>query len=169
MAFVNQRKPDFQPIFDVVNLQSPFSMPPGASLNRYAVIKPKTQIGRNVLVAQRAYIENSWMGDGANAQENCYILHSRLNGHNVTAHGAKIIHADLGKKVFVGFNSFLQGTADHRLAIGANSIVMPHTIIDLAGPVRFRPTTWCGGSSAASRMWPPTACPSPRWPPSPGS
>jgi 6-pyruvoyltetrahydropterin/6-carboxytetrahydropterin synthase len=38
--------------------------------------------GRNVLVAQRAYIENSWMGDGANAQENCYILHSRLHGHN---------------------------------------------------------------------------------------
>ncbi len=137
MAFVNQRKPDFQPIFDVVNLQSPFSMPPGASLNRYAVIKPKTQIGRNVLVAQRAYIENSWMGDGANAQENCYILHSRLHGHNVTAHGAKIIHADLGKKVFVGFNSFLQGTADHRLAIGAGSIVMPHTIIDLTGPVEI--------------------------------
>ncbi|MBR9982276.1 MAG: transferase [Desulfatitalea sp.] len=135
MDFVEQRKEDFQRIFDVVNLESPFSIPEGASLNRYAVIRPKTQIGNNVLVAQRAYIENSWMGNGANAQENCYILHSRLNGHNVTAHGAKIIHAELGEKVFVGFNSFLQGTSEHRLSIGAGSIVMPHTIVDLAGPV----------------------------------
>lgn len=137
MAFIDRRKEDYQRIFDVVNLESPFAMPPGASLNRYAVIKPKTQIGRNVLVAQRAYIENSWLGDGANAQENCYILHSRLNGNNVTAHGAKIIHAELGPKVFVGFNSFLQGTTEYRLSIGADSIVMPHTIIDLAGAVEI--------------------------------
>ncbi|MCU0560776.1 MAG: transferase [Desulfobacterales bacterium] len=137
MEFIDRRKADYQRIFDVVKLQTPFSMPPGASFNRYAVIKPKTQIGRNVLVAQRAYIENSWLGDGANAQENCYILHSRLNGNNVTAHGAKIIHADLGPKVFVGFNSFLQGSADHRLAIGPGCIVMPHTIIDLEAAVHI--------------------------------
>lgn len=135
MDFVEGRKEDFQRIFDVVNLESFPNVPEGASVNRYAVIKPKTQFNNNVLVAQRAYIENSWMGIGANAQENCYILHSRLSGYNVTAHGAKIIHAELGEKVFVGFNSFLQGTPEHRLTIGANSIVMPHTIIDLSESV----------------------------------
>jgi carbonic anhydrase/acetyltransferase-like protein (isoleucine patch superfamily) len=139
MVFVDQRKKDFQRVFEVVNLASPISIPDGASLNRYAVIKPKTQIGDNVLVAQRAYIENTWMGSGANAQENCYILHSRLSGKNVTAHGAKIIHAQLGDKVFVGFNAFLQGSAQAPLSIGANSIVMPHTIIDLAEPVTIEP------------------------------
>lgn len=139
MAFVEQRKAEFQRIFEVVNLESPFNIPEGASLNRYAVIQPKTQIAKNVLVAQRAYIENSWLGQGANAQENCYILHSRLAGCNVTAHGAKIIHADLGEKVFVGFNSFLQGSEAHRLTIGADSIVMPHTIIDLTEPVTIAP------------------------------
>ena len=145
MEFVDQRKGEFQRIFDVVNLESPFSMPEGASLNRYAVIKPKTQINRNVLVAQRAYIENTWMGSGANAQENCFILHSRLDGNNVTAHGAKIIHAELDNKVFVGFNAFLQGAADAPLSIGENSIVMPHTIIDLTEPVHITPESLVWG------------------------
>ncbi len=133
--FVENRKDDFRRVFDVVNLETPSSIPSGASLNRYAVIKPKTQIGQNVLVAQRAYIENSWMGNGANAQENCYIIDSRLSGNNVTAHGAKIIGAELGEKVFVGFNSFLQGSKEFALRIGENSIIMPHTIIDLTEPV----------------------------------
>ena len=133
--FVENRKDDFRRVFDVVNLETPSSIPSGASLNRYAVIKPKTQIGQNVLVAQRAYVENSWMGSGANAQENCYIIDSRLSGNNVTAHGAKIIGAELGEKVFVGFNSFLQGSKEFALRIGENSIVMPHTIIDLTEPV----------------------------------
>jgi carbonic anhydrase/acetyltransferase-like protein (isoleucine patch superfamily) len=137
MTFVDQRKGEFQRIFDVVNLKSPFAFAQGSSLNRYAVIKPKTQISQNVLVAQRAYIENTWMGSGANAQENCYILHSRLHGNNVTAHGAKIIHAELENKVFVGFNSFLQGAVDAPLHIGEKSIVMPHTIVDLAEPVHI--------------------------------
>ncbi len=139
MAFVDQRKADFQRIFDVVNLERPFSIPEGASVNRYAVIKPKTRISRNVLVAQRAYIENTFMGSGANAQENCYIINSVLSGNNVTAHGAKIIHSELGDKVFVGFNSFLQGTEDAPLGIGEKSIVMPHTIIDLAERVEIPP------------------------------
>jgi carbonic anhydrase/acetyltransferase-like protein (isoleucine patch superfamily) len=133
--FVENRKDDFRRVFDVVKLETPSSIPSGASLNRYALIKPKTQIGQNVLVAQRAYIENSWMGNGANAQENCYIIDSRLSGNNVTAHGAKIIGAELGEKVFVGFNSFLQGSKDAGLSIGENSIIMPHTIIDLTEPV----------------------------------
>ncbi len=137
IEFVESRKEDFRRVFDVVELKTPRSIPSGASLNRYAVIKPKTQINQNVLVAQRAYIENSWMGNGANAQENCYIIDSRLSGNNVTAHGAKIIGAELGTKVFVGFNSFLRGNKNAALSIGQNSIVMPHTIIDLIEPVNI--------------------------------
>ena len=137
MDFVEQRKEDFSRLFDVVMLETPSSIPSGASLSRYALIKPKTQIHQNVLVAQRAYVENSFMGDGANAQENCYIVDSRLSGYNVTAHGAKIIGAELGQKVFVGFNSFLRGNKNAPLRIGENSIVMPHTIIDLTEPVEI--------------------------------
>lgn len=132
MAFVNQRKADFQRVFDVVNLESPVFIPEGASLNRYAVIKPKTRIGNNVLIAQRAYIENASIGKGSNAQENSYIIDSMLRGNNVAAHGAKIINSELGDKVFVGFNSFLQGAEDGPLEIGEKSIIMPHTIIDLS-------------------------------------
>ena len=93
------------------------AVPRGASLNRYALVKGESHISENVLVAQRAYLENAWLGKGANAQENCYIINSRLEGNNVTAHGGKIIHANLGKNVFVGFNSFLRGTADLPLEI----------------------------------------------------
>ncbi|MFZ1984445.1 MAG: transferase, partial [Desulfatitalea sp.] len=74
-------------------------------------------------------------GKGANAQENCYIINSRLEGNNVTAHGAKIIEADLGKNVFVGFNSFLRGRPACRITIGPESIIMPHTIIDIKQPL----------------------------------
>lgn len=133
--FVEERKEDFQRIFDVVNLESFGTIPASASLSRYAVIRPKTKINENVLISQRAYIENSWMGKGANAQENCFIINSMLTGYNVTAHGAKIISAHLEENVFVGFNSFLRGSDAFPLKIGANSIIMPHTIIDLVEPV----------------------------------
>ena len=135
MEFIEARKQDFQRIFDVVNMEPYFPVPKSTSLDRYAVIKPNTTIGENVLVAQRAYLENAWMGKGANAQENCYIINSRLEGNNVTAHGAKIIEAKLGKNVFVGFNSFLRGQADCRVTIGDDSIIMPHTIIDAKEPI----------------------------------
>ncbi len=135
MDFIQERKADFKRVFDVVHLEQPISIPEGASLDRYAVIKKKTHISENVLVAQRAYIQNSYLGKGANAQENCYIINSRLEGYDVTAHGAKIIDSVLGKKVFVGFNSFLRGTPDCPLTIGEESIIMPHTIIDLTEPV----------------------------------
>ncbi len=135
MDFVNDRKEDFQEIFEVVNFESSVSVPGSASLDRYAVTKPTTHISENVLVSQRAYLQNVWLGKGANAQENCYIINSRLEGYNVTAHGAKIIEADLGKNVFVGFNSFLQGRPDCRLSIGKESIIMPHTIIDIQEPL----------------------------------
>jgi carbonic anhydrase/acetyltransferase-like protein (isoleucine patch superfamily) len=103
------------------------------------VLKPKTHISDNVLVAQRAFLQNAWMGKGANAQENCYIINARLEGLNVTAHGAKIIEADLGQNVFVGFNSFLRGRPDCRLTIGKDSIIMPHTIIDIKEPLKIPP------------------------------
>jgi carbonic anhydrase/acetyltransferase-like protein (isoleucine patch superfamily) len=137
MDFVETRKEDFQQVFDLVQSRPPVSVPQGASLSRYAVVKGDTHIGENVLVAQRAFLEDAWLGQGSNAQENCYIIQSRLAGNNVTAHGGKVIHSRLGKKVFVGFNSFLRGTAECPLVIGEESIVMPHTIIDLEEPLEI--------------------------------
>ena len=139
MDFVENRKEAFQRVFDVVHIEQPIPVPDSASLDRYAVIKPKTHISENVLVAQRAYLQNAWLGKGANAQEQCYIINSRLEGFDITAHGAKIIEADLGKTVFVGFNSFLRGRSDSRLTIGQDSIVMPHTIIDIKKPLTIPP------------------------------
>ena len=138
MDFAEDRKTDFQVLYDVVHLDSPVKeVPPGASINRYSVWRGKNRISRNVLVSQRAYLENSYLGEGANAQENCYISYSNLEGYNVTAHGASIIHANMGKKVFVGFNSFLWGRKDCKLTVGKECIVMPHTIIDLSEPVKI--------------------------------
>jgi carbonic anhydrase/acetyltransferase-like protein (isoleucine patch superfamily) len=133
--FVEDRKGAFGRVFEVVNIEPSIPVPDDASLDRYAVIKPKTRISKNVLVAQRAYLQNSFLGPGANAQENCYIVNSKLSGNNVTAHGAKIIEADLGTDVFVGFNSFLRGCTRARLSIGKQSIIMPHTIIDTKKPL----------------------------------
>ncbi|MFH1984274.1 MAG: transferase [Pseudomonadota bacterium] len=133
--FVEDRQEAFQRVFEVVNIDQPVKVPKNASLDRFAVIKPKTTISENVLVAQRAFLQNAHLGVGANAQENCYIINSHLEGNNVTAHGAKIIEADLGKTVFVGFNSFLRGRPDARLTIGQESIIMPHTIIDATEPL----------------------------------
>ncbi len=137
MDFVEDRKAAFQNVFEVVNMAPSVDVPSSASLDRFAVVKPKTHIDENVLVAQRAFLQNSWLGKGANAQENCYIINSRLEGNNVTAHGAKIIEADLGEDVFVGFNSFLRGRPEDRLTIGKESVVMPHTIIDIRKALRI--------------------------------
>lgn len=135
MDFVSERKEDFQRVFETVNKKQTVSVPDSASLDRYAVTKSENHINENVLVSQRAYLQNVWMGKGANAQENSIIINSRLECYNVTAHGAKIIEADLGEKVFVGFNSFLRGTpnerSNSRLTVGSGSIIMPHTIIDI--------------------------------------
>ena len=129
--FIEARKDAFQRVFDFVNLDAIESVPHPASLDRFAVVLPKTRIEDNVLVAQRAYLENSTLGKGANAQENCFIINSHLEGLNVTAHGAKIIDANLEPGVFVGFNSFLYGKPESKLNIGKGSIIMPHTIIDI--------------------------------------
>jgi carbonic anhydrase/acetyltransferase-like protein (isoleucine patch superfamily) len=133
--FVEDRKEAFQQVFNIVDFKAAVTVPSNASVDRFAVIKPKTSIGENVLVAQRAFLQNATLGKGANAQENCYIINSTLEGNNVTAHGAKIIEADLGKTVFVGFNSFLRGRPHSRLMIGQESVIMPHTIIDIRKPL----------------------------------
>ena len=137
MDFIERYKPDFQRVFDDVHVKPPVKVPRGAALNPFAVVKGQTSIRRNVLVAQRAFLENAYLGRGANAQENCYILNSHLEENDVTAHGGKIIHAVLGSKVFVGFNAFLRGRKENPLTIGAGCIIMPHTIIDLEEPLEI--------------------------------
>lgn len=135
--FIEERKSEFQRVFDYVNLEVIETVPKTASLDRYAVVLPVIKIADNVLVAQRAYIENSNLGKGANAQENCFIINSTLEGYNVTAHGAKIIEADLKPNVFVGFNSFLFGKKESRLTINEGCVIMPHTIIDIEAPLEI--------------------------------
>ncbi len=134
--FVNEKEADYERLFEVVELE-PIDAPESSAVNRYAVIKPKSEIGENVLVAQRAYLDNARMGNGSNAQENSYIVNSHLEGMNVTAHGGKIINAFVGLKTFVGFNSFLYGKEDAKLSIGKGCIVMPHTIIDINTPMQI--------------------------------
>jgi carbonic anhydrase/acetyltransferase-like protein (isoleucine patch superfamily) len=135
--FIEERKNQFQRVFDFVNLDAIESIPETASLDRYAVILPNMKIADNVLISQRAYLENSTLGKGSNAQENCFIINSHLEGNNVTAHGAKIVEADLGTNVFVGFNSFLYGKKDSRITIGKGCAIMPHTIIDINEPLEI--------------------------------
>ena len=137
--FIEEHQGAFQRVFNMVNLDVIDSIPASASLDRYAVILPKTTIADNVLVSQRAYLQNSSLGKGANAQENCYIINSTLAGFDVTAHGAKLIEAKLEEKVFVGFNSFVRGSAENKVFIGQGCIVMPHTIIDIDEPLEIPP------------------------------
>jgi len=129
--FIDRYSKEFERIFATVNREIPIEVPATASLDRFAVVCPQTTIDENVLIAQRSCLKKSHLGKGSNAQENCFIINSRLRGFNVTAHGAKLIDADLGTKVFVGFNSFIRGR-NRGLKIGKNSIIMPHTIIDCA-------------------------------------
>jgi len=134
--FVKEKEKDYESLFDVVNI-IPVEAPPSSAVSRYAVVKGKTSIGENVLISQHAFLENAEMGKGSNAQENTYIINSRLAGFNITAHGGKIIDAEIGLETFVGFNCFLNGKPTARLVIGDNCIVMPHTIIDSTEPVEI--------------------------------
>ncbi len=127
--FVKDKEEEYERLFEVMNLE-PVDAPGSSAVNRYAVIKGDTQIGENVLVSQRAFLENAKMGDGSNAQENTYIINSDLAVFCITAHGGKIINTRVGAETFVGFNSFLNGKEDARIEIGEGCIVMPHTIID---------------------------------------
>jgi carbonic anhydrase/acetyltransferase-like protein (isoleucine patch superfamily) len=134
--FVKEREEAYEKLFDVMNL-APFQAPASSAVNRYAVIRGKTRIGKNVLVSQRAFLENADMGDGSNAQENTYIIHSRLAGMCITAHGGKIIYTNVGQGCFVGFNAFLNGKETAGIHLGEGCIVMPHTIIDPETPVHI--------------------------------
>jgi len=139
IEFVEGRQKDFEKVFETVRSRDDVCVPPTTALSRYAVVKGDVHLDENVLIAQRAYVEDSWLGPRSNVQENCYIIHSRLEGSNVTAHGGKVIHACLGESIFVGFNAFLQGNRDCKLKIGRESIVMPHTIVDLQEPLDIPP------------------------------
>ncbi|MCD4741454.1 MAG: transferase [Desulfobacteraceae bacterium] len=134
--FVKEREHDYEKLFDVMNLE-PIKAPKSSAVNRYAVIQGRTRIGENVLISQRAFLDNAVMGDGSNAQENTYIIHSTLEGLNVTAHGGKIIHSNIGLETFVGFNSFLNGKPDASIKIGEGCVVMPHTIIDPVAAIKI--------------------------------
>lgn len=137
MDYVEERKEDFIPIYSSVIQEQAIDVPKGAAVSPYSVVKGNCTVDRNVLVAQRAYLEESSLGHGSNAQENCYIVHSRLDGMNVTAHGGKVIHAHCGPNCFVGFNAFLHGTPENPLQVGRDSIIMPHTIIDADEPLEI--------------------------------
>lgn len=141
MDFVESRKKEFQTAFDTIAIGQPVIVPQNTALSRYAVVKGDTRLSENVLICQRAYLDNAWMGPGTNAQENAYIVNSKLEKNDITAHGAKIINSHLGEKVFVGFNSFIRGSETTPLEIGDNCIVMPHTIIDLDGPLEIPANT----------------------------
>lgn len=138
-------RPDFEEVYKTVKGAPPVRVPAGTALSRYAVVKGDTELGYNVLVAQRAYLDNAIMGDGANAQENCCIINSTLAGCNVTAHGATIMGAEMGHGAFTGFNAFLHGRISCPLTVGENCIIMPHTIIDISEPLEIPPETLVWG------------------------
>lgn len=146
--FMAPRQPDFQAVFDSAHRPRPLDSPAGASISRFALVKGQCRVDDNVLVCQRAYLEDSILGPGANAQEHCYLIHSQLEGQDVTAHGAKLIGCRVGRRVFVGFNSLLRGAPHAPLAIGQGSIVLPHTIIDLQEPLEIPPQTLVWGCIA---------------------
>ncbi|NCC26238.1 MAG: transferase, partial [Deltaproteobacteria bacterium] len=95
MDFFEDRKEDFVPIYSSVQPELDIDIPKNAFVSPYAVIKGNCSIGEKVLVAQRAYIENSTLGPGANAQEHCYIINSVYEGDNITAHGGKVIYCTM--------------------------------------------------------------------------
>ncbi len=134
--FVKEREENYEKLFDVMNLE-PLKVPESSAINRYAVVQGKTKIGKNVLVSQRAFLENAVMGDGSNAQENSYIINSTLAGLNVTTHGGKLLHANIGLETYIGFNAFLNGKPEAVIEIGDSCIIMPHTIINPDIPIKI--------------------------------
>ena len=98
-----------------MNLE-PIKAPTSSAVNRYARVQGKTQIGENVLVSQRAFLDTAVIGDGSNAQENSYIIHSTLAGLNVTTHGGKLLYAIIGRETYIGFNAFLNGKSTAQIA-----------------------------------------------------
>jgi carbonic anhydrase/acetyltransferase-like protein (isoleucine patch superfamily) len=137
MDFCESHKAEFEPVYNAAQPEIALEIPDTSFVSHYSVVKGDCAVGENVLVAQRAFIDNSRLGDGSNAQENCYIINSNYEGMNVTAHGGKVINCDLGRKTFTGFNSFLHGTEGARVKVGRNCVIMPHTIIDAVEPIEI--------------------------------
>ncbi len=149
--FFRERQEDFKELYQVWKSELPVKEPEGAALSPYAVVKGESSLGKNVLVAQRAYLKNARLGQGANAQENCYIIDSNLEGFNITAHGAKVVHANLGKMGFVGFNSFIRGSEEAPVSAGEGVIFMPHTIVDAGEPLDIPANTIVWGYISGPR------------------
>lgn len=137
MDFEEAQEDAIQPCFNQVCLTHDVAVPKWSALSPYAVVKGKCIISDNVIVCQRAYLENAKLGRGANAQEHCSIINSELAGYNITAHGGVLINCRMGEKVFVAFNSFLRGLEDASLKVGDGCMIMPHTIIDLEEPLEI--------------------------------
>jgi carbonic anhydrase/acetyltransferase-like protein (isoleucine patch superfamily) len=133
--FLKTRRSDFLPVYDTLAVNIPADVPESAFVSRYCVLKGECVIGKNTLVAQRTYVENTDMGAGSNAQENSFISQCHFAGLDIVAHGGKVVHTSLGEKVFVGFNSFLNGKKEKEITVGSGSIIMPHTIIDAKEPI----------------------------------
>ncbi|MBU2488814.1 MAG: transferase [Proteobacteria bacterium] len=148
--FFRERQEDFQEVYQIWKSEPTLEEPEGASLSPYSVVKGECSLDKNVLVAQRAYLQDARLGVGANAQENCYIIGSTLAGYNITAHGAKVVHANLGKNGFVGFNSFIRGSKQAPLNVGEGVIFMPHTIVDAREPLEIPSNTIVWGYIAGS-------------------
>ena len=106
MDFFDDRKEDFVPIYSSVKPEMAINVPEGASVSPYAVLKGECRVDKNVLVAQRSYIENSTLGPGANAQENCYIINSTYEGNDVTAHGGNVYSLPSRQTSFRRFQLF---------------------------------------------------------------
>ena len=83
MDFVESRERDFEQVFGLLYTSRPESYAPDSFVSRYAVVRGETNIGANVLVAQRAYLENAHLGKGANVQENAYVVDASLEGYDV--------------------------------------------------------------------------------------
>lgn len=135
--FLKGRRSDFLPVYDSLSDSFPVWVPENAFVSRYSVVKGECSIGENCLVAQRAYIENSVLGHGSNAQENSFIVDTNFAGLVIVAHGGKLVHSNIGEKVFIGFNSFLHGNEENKVSVGGGSIIMPHTIIHVSEPIEI--------------------------------
>ena len=85
MDFVEDRKAAFEQVFNIVNFKAPVTVPDSASVDRFAVIKPKTTIGDNVLVAQRGIPTklNPWKG----RQRPGKLLHHQFRAGGQRCHG----------------------------------------------------------------------------------
>jgi len=111
------------------------SIGPGGSVHPLSVVRGLCRVGENAFVSQGAHLEDAELGPGANAQENSHVVASTLAGYDITAHGAKIIRAKLGERVFVGFNALVRGGPNRLVTVGPGAIIMPHTLIDASEPL----------------------------------